>query len=97
MATKTFSGRAEEERLSYADTLARQQFGMSFGQYCGTILLNVIYERGELPSPAHADDVRARRRRALQSMQGISEQFKHSEAALMDDAQIKELIASRYV
>lgn len=42
MATKTFSCRADAEKLAYADALAKKEYGMSFGQYCGTVLLNGI-------------------------------------------------------
>lgn len=33
MATKTFSSRADAEKLAYADALAKKEYGMSFGQY----------------------------------------------------------------
>lgn len=43
MATKTFSSRADAEKLAYAGCrLAKKECGMSFGQYCGTVLLNGI-------------------------------------------------------
>lgn len=42
MATRTFSGRVDEGALAFADALARRDYGLSFGQYCGTILLDSI-------------------------------------------------------
>lgn len=56
MATKTFSCRADAEKLAYADALAKKEYGMSFGQYCGTVLLNGIEQTGELPRYKNKDE-----------------------------------------
>ena len=44
MATKTFSGRADAEKILLADALARQEYGLSFGQYCSGVLVDYICE-----------------------------------------------------
>ena len=49
MATKTFSGRADAEKILLADALARQEYGLSFGQYCSGVLVDYICETGALP------------------------------------------------
>ena len=42
MATKTFSSRADEASLAYADAMAHERFGISFGQYCGSVLIDAM-------------------------------------------------------
>ena len=49
MATKTFSGRADAEKILLAEALAQKEYGMSFGQYCGTVLLDAIQQEGKMP------------------------------------------------
>ncbi len=49
MATKTFSGRVDTKKLEYADSIARRDEGVSFGQYCSTSLLDYICATGSLP------------------------------------------------
>lgn len=49
MATKTFSGRVDTKKLEYADSIARRESGVSFGQYCSTQLLDYVCETGTLP------------------------------------------------
>ncbi|MDO5118347.1 MAG: hypothetical protein Q4D34_07665, partial [Eggerthellaceae bacterium] len=80
MPTKTFSGRAEEKKLSYADSLVRRRFGMSFGQYCATILIDAIYDGADLPELGKDADKLAKRQRALQGMKELSLEFVNSEA-----------------
>ncbi|MDO4532848.1 MAG: hypothetical protein Q4C36_03915 [Coriobacteriia bacterium] len=96
MPTRTFSGRAEEKKLAYADNLVRRRFGVSFGQYCATILVDAIYDGGDLPEPSKNADKLAKRQRALQGMKELSLEFVNSEVAALDDVEVKELIASRY-
>ncbi|MDO4289621.1 MAG: hypothetical protein Q4C41_00130 [Eggerthellaceae bacterium] len=94
MATKTFSSRADEKSLAFADALARQGYGMSFGQYCGTVLLDVIERTGKLPQLDAACD--ERKRQAASVIKGFSARVRHAEVGRMSDAEIRELIASRY-
>lgn len=47
--TKTFSGRADANKLEYADVVCHQQLGMSFGKFCSGELVDYIYENGTLP------------------------------------------------
>lgn len=49
MPTKTFSGRADESKLQYADLVCKQEAGMTFGQFCASTLVDYIYESGQLP------------------------------------------------
>lgn len=96
MPTKTFSGRAEEKKLAYADNLVRRRFGVSFGQYCATILVDAICDGSDLPEPGKDADKLAKRQRALRGMKELSLEFVNSDVATLNDAEVKELIASRY-
>ena len=95
MATKTFSSRADEASLAYADALARKEFGMSFGQYCGTVLVEAIKEGAELPRARTAGALEAKRA-AIARIKNIAQLPHNEEVGRMSDAQIKELIESRY-
>ena len=94
MATKTFSSRADEKRLAYADALTREKFGMSFGQYCGSILLDAVYEGANLPQrPTRGEDAKAK---AIAQMKAFSRLPHNPAIGFMSDDEIKNLIASRY-
>lgn len=47
--TRTFSGRADESKLQYADLVCNQELGISFGQFCAGELIDYVYETGALP------------------------------------------------
>ena len=96
MATKTFSGRADEAKLARADALTQRVFGLSFGQYCATVLLDLIDAGEQLPQASDAEAVRQGKIDALRSMRERSARFANPRIAEMSDAQIKDLIASRY-
>lgn len=70
MATKTFSGRADENKLQYADLVCKQELEMTFGQFCASELINYVYEKGQLP------DLRVEHEpsKAIRRMQQIIEQ-----------------------
>lgn len=95
MATKTFAGRVEEGSLSFMNSLTRKQFGMSYGQYCSSVLIEAVKEGAELPSPA-SGSTDGRRRAAVLKMKSLSKQGRNKEVGMMSDAEIKDLIASRY-
>lgn len=95
MATKTFSGRADASGLAYADALTRERFGLSFGQYCSSILIDAIQQGAELPD-APRNGKLAAKRKAVQALKGFSLSHKNAEIGHMTDAQIADLIASRY-
>lgn len=97
MATKTFSGRADEKRLADAEARARRDFGVSFGTYCGTILLDVMEDAGSLPRPDADRDRMEQRRQAWEAMKARSAEFKGSPVTRMSDEEIKDLIAERYL
>ncbi len=94
MPTKTFSSRADERDLAYAEAITREKFGMSFGQYCGSVLLNAVRQGVDLPAPVSKED--AKRFEAFETIRSFS-QRKHDPAiGNLSDEQIRELIGSRY-
>lgn len=95
MATRTFSSRADEEQLAFADALSRREYGMSYGQYCGTVLLGSIKATGSLPRLAQAEED-ARKKAAASLIRGFSAHVRNPEVARLSDEGIRELIASRY-
>lgn len=96
MATKTFSGRVDADKLAFADALTQQQLGLSFGQYCSGILLDVIYDYGALPDiPSHEESNKVNA--AVDLIKGFSTTARDKSIGYMTDDQIDELIAGRYV
>ena len=95
MATKIFSSRADAEKLAYADALAKKEYGMSFGQYCGTVLLDGIEQTGELPRYKNEDELE-RKKRAIEFMKNFSSYPHDERIGRMTDEELKDLIASRY-
>ena len=95
MATKTFSSRADEARLAYADSVTRQRFGMSFGQYCGSILIDAVCQGFELPD-AKPESASSAKQRAIDVIKSISTKAHDASIGRMNDAQIADLLASRY-
>lgn len=95
MATKVFSSRADEGLLSYADALARQEFGLSYGQYCGTVLLEAIKRGGRLPQidGSQKSDLKVR---AASFLKGFAQRKHDARVGDMSDGEIRDLIASRY-
>ena len=95
VSTKTFSSRADEQMLSYADALTQHEYGLSYGQYCGTKLLESIVVNGELP-PLSDKKLTHKRLKAAEFIKGFSSLAKHPEIAELEDEEIRNLIASRY-
>ena len=95
MATKTFSGRAEEELLAFADALVRKSYGMSFGQYCATTLLESVWRTGSLPWQGGSDGS-SRKKEAAAFIKGFSARAIHPEVGALSDGQVRDLIASCY-
>lgn len=95
MATKTFSGRVDERRLAFADALTQERYGLSYGQYCSSILLDSIESAGALPSVSTPEPL-SRKERSLAIMKKFSSTPGNRDVAAMSDRQIKDLIASRY-
>ena len=96
MATKTFSGRGDVGKLAYADALALREYGMSYGQYCGSILLDYVHAEHALPAVSTANEIREQRAAALARMREMSERLRGSKLAQMSDEDMKRLIAGRY-
>jgi len=95
MATRTFSSRADEAGLAYADAVAREQFGMSFGQYCGSVLIDAVMQGAPLPE-APAESAKERKANAVATIKGISSRPHNTGIGRMSDEQIRELLGSRY-
>lgn len=93
--TKTFSSRADEGSLAFAEALAREKYGLSYGQYCGTILLDAIGRMGRMPDlPGGEDD--PKKERAASFIKGFKARRRNEEIGKMSDEEIRGLIASRY-
>ncbi|MBQ9002299.1 MAG: hypothetical protein IJ087_10640 [Eggerthellaceae bacterium] len=95
MATKTFSSRADETSLAYADAMVRERFGMSFGQYCGSVLIDAIRQGAELPEPPR-ENAAERKAAALSKLKALASLPNDASVGHMTDDQIDDLIASRY-
>lgn len=95
MSTKVFSSRADERLLSFADSLAKREYGLSYGQYCGTVLLRSIKATGEMPKLAvePKDD---KKKQAAAFIKGFFSRKKDASIGAMSDGEIKDLIAGRY-
>lgn len=95
MATKTFSGRVEESALAYADALTRAQFGVSYGQYCATMLIDALKDGAELPAPGN-EGLAGKRLASLNSIRALQKQKHNAAVGRMPDDEIKALIGARY-
>lgn len=96
MATKIFSSRADENLLAFADALARKEYGLSFGQYCGTILLESIERSGCMPKLSQQENAAKEKKEAARFIKDFALQGGNREIAVLSDEEIRELIASRY-
>lgn len=95
MTTKTFSARADEGALAFADALARKQYGLSFGQYCGTVLIEDIQWSGRMPTLS-ASRASKEKQRAAAFIKDFPSRVRNPVVGRMSDAEIRDLIASRY-
>lgn len=95
MATKTFSGRAEERDLAFANALAHEQLGISYGQYCGSLLIEALKEGASLPAPKNTAK-QNKKIAALEAIKGFASHSHNPEIGNMSDSELKELIAGRY-
>ena len=95
MATKTFSSRADEKALAFADALAHQEYGLSFGQYCGTVLLDAIERTGKMPNLV-VDGLAEQKKRAATFIKGFASRAHDSAIGTLSDSEVRDLIASRY-
>lgn len=92
MATKTFSGRADEEKILLADALAQQEYGLSFGQYCSGVLVDYVCETGSLPNTR----VRSKKKSGVATMLSLAKKHRGSDMARLSDQEIRDVIAGRY-
>lgn len=95
MATKTFSGRADESALAYADALTRAQFGISYGQYCATTLIQALKDGAELPAPSN-NAASNKKIAAIKKIQALRSKSHNEEIGRLSDDEIKALIGARY-
>lgn len=95
MATKIFSGRVDEDKLAFADALAQREYGLSFGQYCGSVLLDHIDSTGHFPAlksgTGHQDKVKA-----AAFIKSFASRATRPQIGHMSDTEIRDLVASRY-
>ena len=99
MATQVFSARADADKLKYADNIARRECGMSFAQYCGTVVLNNVCERRHLPvskEKMKAEEIE-RKKKALRDIQEIAESLRGTDAENLTDEQVKWMIRNREI
>ena len=83
MATKTFSGRADAEKILLADALAR---------YCSGVLVDYICETGALPDTR----VHSKKKGGVAMMLSLAKKHQGSDIARLSDQEIRDLVASRY-
>ena len=95
MPTKTFSSRAEESSLAFADALTRKEYGLSFGQYCGTVLIDSITSTGKMPDLV-TPEPQGEKRRAAAFIKGFSASAQDASIGHLSDEGVRELIAGRY-
>ena len=95
MATKVFSSRVDADRLAFADAVAQRDCGLSYGQYCGTVLLDAIQAAGRMPelTPQPSDGIK---QRAADFIKGFSQKALHPEVGRLSDQEVRDLVASRY-
>lgn len=96
MATKTFSSRVDADALALADAVARRDYGLSYGQYCGTILLETVGHTGRMPDLEADRAPSEEKKRAVSFIKGFASRARHPEIASLSDEEVRELIASRY-
>ncbi len=96
MATKTFSSRVDESKLSFADALTRKEYGISFGQFCGTVLVDAIERSGCLPDLKPSQASCSKKEHAISYIKGFSAKAKDFDIARLSDDEMKDLVASRY-
>ncbi len=92
MSTKIFSSRTDEEKLRIVEEIAQRDANISFGQFCGTTVVDYVYEIGKLPDLELPDQTKS----GIETMIALSEKHGASKLSGMSDAEIKDLIASRY-
>ncbi|WP_165062141.1 MULTISPECIES: hypothetical protein [unclassified Adlercreutzia] len=97
MATKTFSSRADADLLAYADAIARKEYGLSYGQYCGTVLLEAIGSTGRMPQIANNKTMDEKKSRAVSFIKEFASLSSNPEIGKMSDRDIRNLIANKYV
>lgn len=93
MSTKTFSGRADESKLAFADALTQQQLGVSFGKYCSDTLLETIYRNAALPNLDKLS-VFSSKEAAVNKLKTLSENFHSERIANLTDSEIRTQIVS---
>ncbi len=92
MSTKIFSGRTDEEKLRIVEEIAQRDANISFGQFCGKTVVDYVYAIGKLPELEVPDQTKS----GVETMIALSEKHGTSKLSDMSDADVKDLIASRY-
>lgn len=92
MGTKIVSGRVDEQKLEYAEAITREQLGISFGQYCSSVVVDYICATGTLPVVEMVDSYQE----AFKKLIELSDEPGNRAIGAMSDDEIRDLIASRY-
>lgn len=95
MATKVFSSRVDAERLAFADAVAQRDYGLSYGQYCGTVLLDAVQSAGRMPELA-ALPTDGAKHRAASFIRGFAQKATNPKIGCLSDQEVRDLVASRY-
>lgn len=69
---------------------------MSFGQFCGTVLIDAIERSGHIPDLESTCEPQSKKERAFSYIRDFSIKTKGMDIAQLSDDEIKDLIASRY-
>ncbi len=76
-------------------SIARSQFGMSFGQYCGSVLIKAMKQGAQLPTGSD-NSYHDPKASAIATIKGIASLPHNADIGHLSDSQIKDMIASRY-
>ncbi len=96
MTTQVMSARVDADKLKYANQLAQRECGMSFAKYCGSILLDNVYSKRNLPlQKQDKDKDRKRRLTALQEIREFAQSAKDTRAASLTDEEVKRILRNR--
>ena len=96
MQTKTFSGRADVEKLSFADALTEREYGISYGQFCSSVLLDHIHTQHALPEIDFTSSEAEQRAVALKRLREMKTRLEGSSLATATSEELKQRIAGRY-
>lgn len=96
MATQVMSARVDADKLKYANQLTQKKYGMSFAKYCGTVVLDNVYGKRNLPLEQQRDiERRERGLAALRDIKEMAESLRGTKADSLTDEEVKRIIRNR--